>query len=267
MSVSASVFDFCAEVKVTQEYSHPSSDPLAAPLDLEYKFPLGESDSAVVGFEATIGERVLKGIVQEKAAALAAFNKARSAGHQALLLQNDAPAAPAEFSLKIGLLKGAQKLKIVITYVATLALEGRTATRLVLPSAIAPKYRPNQYAGWQPPRGVAAAMGDAQEQGMDFMVSGRRHAGNQRAGHGRLQPLIRSRMASYPSMLLVVSLFSEANDGRSDGSVPRLLLLEQCSRAASGPASVAGHLRHGDGARHNHLRDLPQSPSGDRVLH
>lgn len=169
MSVSASVFDFCCETKLTQEYAHPSADPDAAPLDLEYKFPLGETDSAVVSFEALVGDRLLKGVVQEKAAALAAFNKARSAGHQALLLQNSSPAAPAEFSLKVGLLKGGQKLKITITYVSTLSLEGRSAARLVFPSAIAPKYAPNQYAGWKAPQGVAAAMGDAQEQGMDFM--------------------------------------------------------------------------------------------------
>jgi hypothetical protein len=67
-----------------------------------YRFPFDQERGAVTGFEARVsGGRLLKGVLEEKQAALEAYDDALAAGHTAIQLTSSA-AEPATMELVLG---------------------------------------------------------------------------------------------------------------------------------------------------------------------
>ena len=133
VSIEGKVSGRSSRVTVRQRYHNTEK------VDVEavYVFPL-EEGSAVCGFEARVGERVLKGQVEEKERAFEIYDDAMSAGHGAFLLDQERPDV---FTASVGNLKSGQQVEIAITYVALLQHEG-PAIRFRLPTTISPRYVP-----------------------------------------------------------------------------------------------------------------------------
>lgn len=166
IDVSCAVFDFCSELQVTQTYSNPS--PLC-PLESEYVFPLDES-SAICAFSAEVNGRVISGLVKEKQEARKEFARAKSAGKTALLCEQSAPNL---FRLRIGNLPPAEEIKVRLTYVTTLDLQGK-ANRIVIPAVVAPKYEPKQYYGY----GFDGSSSSSSSRGSGSEVASLSHTGD-----------------------------------------------------------------------------------------
>src|SRR5688572_20272297 len=131
--IDARLAGLCSEVKVTQRYTNTET------VDVEavYVFPL-EEGSAVCGFEAKVGDRVIRGRVEEREKAFEVYDDAMAAGHGAFLLDQERPNV---FTASVGNLKPKQTIEIAITYAALLNYEG-SAVRLMIPTTVSPRYVP-----------------------------------------------------------------------------------------------------------------------------
>jgi Ca-activated chloride channel family protein len=132
--IDVRVTGVCSEVTVTQHYHNTEE------VDVEavYIFPM-EEGSAICGFSAKIGERVLKGEVEEREKAFELYDEAMAKGHGAFLLEQERPNI---FTASVGNLRTGQRAEVAITYVAQLQTEG-DAIRLMLPTTISPRYIPD----------------------------------------------------------------------------------------------------------------------------
>lgn len=131
--IEALVSGTCSRVTVTQRYENTS----AVPIEATYVFPL-ESGSAVCGFQARLGDRLVEGRVEEREKAFELYDDAMADGHGAMLLDQERPNI---FTASVGNLAPGQTAQISITYVALLNLEGE-AVRLMLPTTVSPRYVP-----------------------------------------------------------------------------------------------------------------------------
>lgn len=84
--VHAEVTGFLASVDVTQVFGNPYAQPLEA----TYAFPLPES-AAVNAMDITIGERVIRAEIQPRDQARATYERAKSEGKTAALLDQERP--------------------------------------------------------------------------------------------------------------------------------------------------------------------------------
>src|SRR5262245_10255866 len=123
--IDARLAGLCSEVKVTQRYTNKES------VDVEavYVFPL-EEGSAVCGFEAKVGDRVIRGRVEEREKAFEIYDDAMAAGNGAFLLDQERPNV---FTASVGNLRPKETVEITITYVALLTYEG-PSVRLMIPT-------------------------------------------------------------------------------------------------------------------------------------
>jgi Ca-activated chloride channel family protein len=122
-----------SEVTVTQRYTNLET------VDVEavYVFPL-EEGAAVCGFTARIGDRLIRGRVEEREKAFEVYDDAMAAGHGAFLLDQERPNI---FTVSVGNLRPQQTIEIAITYVTLLTFEG-AAVRLLIPTTVSPRYVP-----------------------------------------------------------------------------------------------------------------------------
>ncbi|MCO5557661.1 hypothetical protein L7F22_011229 [Adiantum nelumboides] len=155
VSVETSVYDLCAEVKVTQIYLNDRAtsfyDPWAystpcsffgygdddAGVECVFVFPLDE-ESAVFSFTCTFDGRTLHAQIREKMQARAAYSHAVQSNMSAVLLEQQAENV---FTCRVGRLRQGSTCVVTITYLTLLDQEGRF-NRLSLPLSIAPKYTP-----------------------------------------------------------------------------------------------------------------------------
>src|SRR5215831_12437699 len=131
--IEACLTSLGSEVTVTQRYTNLET------VDVEavYVFPL-EEGAAVCGFTARVGERLIRGRVEEREKAFEVYDDAMAAGHGAFLLDQERPNI---FTVSVGNLRPQQSIEIAITYVALLAFEG-SAVRLLIPTTVSPRYVP-----------------------------------------------------------------------------------------------------------------------------
>jgi len=122
-----------SEVTVTQRYTNLET------VDVEavYVFPL-EEGAAVCGFTARVGDRLIRGRVEEREKAFEVYDDAMAAGHGAFLLDQERPNI---FTVSVGNLRPQQTIEIAITYVTLLTFEG-AAVRLLIPTTVSPRYVP-----------------------------------------------------------------------------------------------------------------------------
>ncbi len=123
----------CSKVTVTQRYQNKESIPVEA----VYVFPM-EEGSAVCGFEARVGDRLIRGRVEEKEKAFEIYDDALTEGDGAFLLDQERPNI---FTASVGNLRPGERVEIAITYVAQLRHEGK-ALRFQIPTTVSPRYVP-----------------------------------------------------------------------------------------------------------------------------
>lgn len=116
-----------------QRYRNEESSPVEA----VYVFPL-EEGAAVCGFAARIGEREVRGRVEERDEAFEVYDDAMADGHGAFLLDQERPNV---FTASVGNLKPGEEVAIEISYVALARYEG-DAVRLMIPTTVSPRYVP-----------------------------------------------------------------------------------------------------------------------------
>ncbi|MEE8523527.1 MAG: VIT and VWA domain-containing protein, partial [Thermoanaerobaculia bacterium] len=123
------------QVTVAQRYHNRE----AVPVEAVYVFPL-EEGAAVCGFEARIGDKVVRGRVEERDKAFEIYDDAMADGHGAFLLDQERPNV---FTASVGNLRPDETVEIRITYVALARYEG-SAMRLTIPTTVSPRYVPPQ---------------------------------------------------------------------------------------------------------------------------
>ncbi len=125
------------EVTVAQRYRNRE----AVPVEAVYVFPLEES-AAVCGFEARVGDKVVRGRVEERDKAFEIYDDAMADGHGAFLLDQERPNV---FTASVGNLRPDETVELRIVYVALARYEG-AAMRLTIPTTVSPRYVPSATA-------------------------------------------------------------------------------------------------------------------------
>ena len=121
-----------AEVTVEQHYSNRLSEPIEA----VYTFPLG-GGAAVRSFELQIGSRVVRGAVQERAAARRDYAEALDSGKRAALLEQERDDV---FTLQVGNVLPGEEVTVRLGYSERLPFFEDGLTELRLPMVVAPRY-------------------------------------------------------------------------------------------------------------------------------
>lgn len=147
-SFRAQVTGNVARVRTSQQFTNPSDDWVEG----LYVFPLS-TDSAVDELVMHVGERVIRGDIQKKEKARAVYEKARSEGRQASLVDQERPNM---FTTSVANIAPHSSITVEIAYLETIAYrDGRYTLRL--PLAITPRYNP----GFGPDPGSPLAAGMA----------------------------------------------------------------------------------------------------------
>src|SRR5450755_426469 len=135
-----------ARVHVTQTFLNSGSDWVEG----LYVFPLS-AGAAVDELFMTVGDRTIRGEIQEKVQAQATYAKARSEGKQASIVDQERPNM---FTTAVANIAPHSTVSIEITYLETIPYRDSRYT-LRLPLAITPRYTPG--AGLDPAAPLAAA--------------------------------------------------------------------------------------------------------------
>ncbi len=131
--VEIKVTGLVGRTRVTQRFYNPTRDWVEA----VYVFPLPEK-AAVDSLKMTIGDRVLEGRVQECAKARATFEKARSEGRKASLVEQERPNI---FTTTVANIGPGENVEIVLSYQEVLRYDhARFSIRF--PMVVAPRYIP-----------------------------------------------------------------------------------------------------------------------------
>jgi len=131
VKVSADVRGAMFEAKVTQSFTNPT----ATHVEAIYVFPL-PIDATLLNVEVVMGEKRLTGLVAEKRAVNAKYEKTLSDGDAAILLErsNDG-----NYVLSLGNLAPGEDCQVEIRYAHMLNFE-QNSLRLRIPTVIAPRY-------------------------------------------------------------------------------------------------------------------------------
>ena len=133
--VKADVSGPLARVTVAQEFENSSSDKIEA----IYVFPL-PNKAAVDDMTMLVGDRTIKGKIKKREEARQIFEEARRQGHTASLLDQERPNI---FTQSVTNIAPGMKVRIVISYVETLAYEAGTY-EFTFPMVVGPRYIPRQ---------------------------------------------------------------------------------------------------------------------------
>jgi Ca-activated chloride channel homolog len=129
--VNARLTGFVGEVEVRQTYSNPHTTPL----EVVYLFPLPEN-SAVHAMQMQIGERVIEAEVRERREARRLYDRAKSQGYTAALLEQERPNL---FTQSVANIEPGKKIDVVIRYVQDLTYDAGSY-EFVFPMVVGPRY-------------------------------------------------------------------------------------------------------------------------------
>ncbi|KAL1840819.1 hypothetical protein VTJ49DRAFT_7718 [Mycothermus thermophilus] len=137
LSVKSKIVASTSRTVLTQTFVNPKDSPIP---ELRYTFPLYDGVS-VVGFVCTINdERVIRGVVKEKAEARAVYQAAVDRGETAGLLEQ-LPDASDVFTTTVGNVPANATLKVDITYLGELKHDAEVdGIRFTIPTSISPRY-------------------------------------------------------------------------------------------------------------------------------
>lgn len=133
VTIAVDVTDVASAVTVTQRFANTETSPIEA----TYCFPL-EDGSAVYRFEVKIGDRLIKGEIEEREKAFERYDKAMREGHGAMLLDQEAANI---FVASVGNLMPGEEAIVSISYVAELPMHDNQI-RLMIPTTVSPRYFP-----------------------------------------------------------------------------------------------------------------------------
>ena len=134
VAVQVKVKGYLVGIASTLSYSNDTSSPL----EVSFRFPLEES-FAVVGLEAIIDGRKVKGEVQEKQKAMDMYENAIASGLSAAYAEEKSGDI---FNLSLGNLPSGSEAQINIKMVGELPIETDGRVRFTLPSVLKPRYTP-----------------------------------------------------------------------------------------------------------------------------
>jgi Ca-activated chloride channel family protein len=132
--VVAQVCGPLVSVAVTQRFGNPFADPV----ELAYLFPL-PPEAAIVDFELRIGQRVVRGDLQEREAARKTYAEARAEGKRAGLLEQRRPNL---FSVELANVQPGETIVATMRYHERLRYDDG-AYEFVFPMGITPKFHAN----------------------------------------------------------------------------------------------------------------------------
>jgi Ca-activated chloride channel family protein len=138
--VRAGISGFLARVTVTQTFANTATQNIEA----VYAFPLPQ-DAAVDDMTIQIGDRTVRGLIKRREEARAIYEKAKSTGHVAALLDQERPNI---FTQSVANILPGEAVTVTISYVETLRYEAG-AYEFVFPMVVGPRYIPGQPAGYQ----------------------------------------------------------------------------------------------------------------------
>ncbi|RPB00525.1 hypothetical protein L873DRAFT_1679898 [Choiromyces venosus 120613-1] len=135
VSYKAQILTTTTRTVLTQTFRHPGNAPID---EATYSFPL-YANSSVVSFVCHVGPaKIITGVVQPKKIAKATYEKAKSQGHTAGLLEEFTPEI---FKTSLGNIPGGVTVKVEITYLTELKHDTMTdGIRFTVPTSIAPRY-------------------------------------------------------------------------------------------------------------------------------
>jgi Ca-activated chloride channel family protein len=131
--VAIEVTAFVAAATIEQVFANPFAEPVEA----IYTFPLGDR-AAVDDFELQVGERTIRGEIKPREEARSDYERARAAGFQAALLEQERPNV---FTQSVANLEPGKLITVRLRTVWTLAYE-RGSYRLTFPLVVGPRYIP-----------------------------------------------------------------------------------------------------------------------------
>ena len=132
-TVAADISGFVARVTVTQEFANDFDVPIEA----VYTFPLS-ANAAVDTMTMRVGERVIRGEILRKEDARRVYERAKSNGKTAALLDQERPNI---FTQAVANILPGEKILIEISYVETLKFDAG-GYEFVFPMTVAPRYIP-----------------------------------------------------------------------------------------------------------------------------
>ena len=130
-SVDAKIAGNLSRVEVRQTFTNPNNKSLEA----IYKFPLPD-DAAVDDMEIRIGDRIIRGIIKKKEEAQQIYQKAKSEGKTAGLLEQQKDNI---FTQSLANIQPGEQVEVVIRYTNTLQFIG-SDYEFTFPLVIAPRY-------------------------------------------------------------------------------------------------------------------------------
>lgn len=122
-----------AQATVKQRFTNTTDEWVEA----VYVFPLPET-AAVNAFQMAIGERIIKGVVQEKTEAEKTYNAAKSAGKKAALVQQERPNL---FTQSVANIGPGESVVVELSYLQAIIFDAGTFS-LRFPLTLTPRYIP-----------------------------------------------------------------------------------------------------------------------------
>jgi hypothetical protein len=133
VSVNGVIKGYVVGLDMTFNYKNSSGDPL----EVMFRFPVDDG-MAVVGLQAKIDNRTIRGVVLEKEEARATYDDAIASGFTAALGEEKSGDI---FSLSLGNLPPQGDVQLILNLAGELPLEGE-AVRFSLPTVLKPRYTP-----------------------------------------------------------------------------------------------------------------------------
>ncbi|MET7327047.1 VIT domain-containing protein [Nonomuraea sp. NPDC005650] len=133
VDVAADISGLIAGVEVTQGFRNPFDVTLEA----TYVFPLPDR-AAVTGFRMEADDRVIEGVLKERAQARADYDQALREGRRAAIAEEDRPDV---FTIRVGNILPGERVSVRLTMSQPLPYEDGAAT-FRFPLVVAPRYIP-----------------------------------------------------------------------------------------------------------------------------
>jgi Ca-activated chloride channel family protein len=136
VKISAQVADRVATVTMLETFQNPYPEHL----ETVYIFPL-PGGAAVSDFEMRVGERIVKGKVEERAEARRQYQEAIDQGKRAAIMEKERDSV---FTVQVGNIPPNEEIMVQITYSERLSFFDDGTTEIRLPLVVAPRYIPGQ---------------------------------------------------------------------------------------------------------------------------
>jgi Ca-activated chloride channel family protein len=133
-ALSGNIIGKFSSFSIIQEYRNDTD----AVLEVTYTFPISAT-ATVTGFMATIGDKIIKGKVEDKETAQKEYEKAMVRGDSAYMMTNKESNI---FQMNIGKIATGETVKIEIDYVDNLEITDNQM-RLHIPTIVPPRYKSN----------------------------------------------------------------------------------------------------------------------------